>query len=164
MFCHVVCLWCIWCYTSMFKPSVFCKVFKILAVEWRSIVSTQFVEDAEVSHDLVHCWMMAEADVDVIILTAGKWENRHCTTSTYSVLWNNSKSLAWRCSCGPFGSSFILNGSCCLGLITAWQGRPSSTAMVSFLSMPGNQMCSLAYCFIFTNHWCLSSASWTAFD
>ena len=89
--------------------------------------------------------IMADAEVDVTISIAGKQEYRHCTTSTYSLLRSSPKRSAWRCSEGPFGSSIILNGSCYLVLVAA------STTMVSFLSMPGNQLCSLANCFVFTN-------------
>ena len=71
---------------------------------------------------------------------------------------------AQRCSQSPFASSIILICSCCLALVTIWQSSYSSTAMVSLLSMHGNQMGLLAYCFFFTSPWCPSCASWTVFD
>lgn len=57
----------------------------------------------------------------------------------------------WRCSQGLFASSIILNGSCCLVLVTIWKSRHSSTAMVSYLSIPGSQMCPLGYFFVSPN-------------
>ena len=70
----------------------------------------------------------------------------------------------WRCSQGLFASSIILNGSCCLVLVTIWKSRHSSTAMVSYLSIPGSQMCPLGYCFVFTKPWCPSCAIRTALN
>ena len=96
--------------------------------------------------------MMDDVDVDVTISIAEKQEYKHCTTSTYSLLGSCPKRSARRCFQGPFGSSVILNGSCCLALVvTALQGRHSFTAMISFLSISRNQMHSLAHCFVFTN-------------
>ena len=164
MFRRAVCPWCIWCYSSMFEPRVFCEVCKILTVEWRSAVSTQFVGDSEVRHDLVHCrndiqcWYWC-----VTISTAGKWEYRHRFTSAYSLLGSGPKRSALRCSLGLFASSVILNGSCCLVLVAVWQRRHSSTTMVSFLSMPGDQMRPLAYCFVFTKSRCPSCTIRTVF-
>ena len=55
MFHHAFCPWCIKCYSSTLVPHMFCKICKILVVEWWSVISTQFVGDAEAHQDLVHC-------------------------------------------------------------------------------------------------------------
>ena len=64
--------------------------------------------------------MMADADVDLTISIAEKWEYKHCTTSIYSLIESGPKRSPRRCSQGPFGSSVILNGSCSLVLVTAY--------------------------------------------
>ena len=76
--------------------------------------------------------MMADADVDGTISTAEKQEHKHWATSMYSLLRNNPKRSAQRCPQGSFGSPVISNSSCCLVLLTTWQSRHSSTAMVGF--------------------------------
>ena len=108
---RVACPWCIWFYSSMFGPHLFGKVFKFLIFPTAGV--------------------MANADVDVTISTAEKQEYKLCTTSTYFLLESDLKTPFWKCSQGPFGSSLILSGSCCLLFVTAWQGRHSSTARVS---------------------------------
>ena len=150
IFHRVICPWCIWCYSSMYETNVLGKVCKTLTVKWRSVISTQFVGDPEV-RQVPFTRMMVDSDVDVTISTARKQEYRHCTTSMYSLLVSSLKRSAPKCLQNPFGSSVILNSFCCLVLVTAWQGRNLSTEIVNFLLMPGNHMCSLAYCFVFTN-------------
>ena len=106
---------------------------------------------------------MADADVDETISTAEKQENKHWTTSMYSLLSNNSKRSAQRCPQGSFGSSVISNSSvvlCCLLL-----GKVG-TLLLRWLAsvMPRNPMFSLAYCFVFNNLWCILCPSKKVFD